>query len=119
MSTVEVVGLPPPLAKIEGDEIVIRVPLAAIPHAAQLALSEHGYSTDDNAWTRIEITDPRAFAADMCRAMNDESEDGSTRVHLLLDAAVCIAYEQGSEGAEEATLPTKAAASPAETKEPT
>lgn len=95
----DAVGLPPPLAKIEGDEIVIRVPLAAIPHAAQLALSEHGYSTDDNAWTRIQITDPRTFAADMCRAMNDESEDGSTRVHLLLDAAVCVAYEQGSEGA--------------------
>lgn len=104
-------GLDSELAKIEGDEIVIRIPLAAIPYAASLALSEHGYAIDEaTAETRVVITDTRKFAEDMLRALNEESEDGSTRVHLTLDAAVCIAYEQGSEGAEEraATVTTKA-----------
>lgn len=101
-------GLVSNLAKIEDDEIVIRVPFAAIPYAASLALSEHGYSVDERtAETRITVTDARQFAEDMVRAMNTESEDGTTRVHILLDAAVCIAYENGSEGCHEHVLPSE------------
>lgn len=95
-------GLVPDLAKIEGDEIVIRVPLAAIPYAASLALSEAHINTDDNGDTRVAITDPAVFAADMVRALNREKhEDGSTAIHLLLDEAVLEAFENGSEGASD------------------
>jgi hypothetical protein len=97
----EQIGLGSDLAKIEGDEIVIRVPIAAIPHAAKIAFDEANYDIDDDTnETRMVVTDAAAFALGMIDALNQESEDGSTPIHYLLDRAVVYAAEQGTEGIE-------------------
>ena len=76
------------LANIEGDEIVIRVPISAIRHAASAALEECG----------VEVTDEREAAKAIVRYLNDEDEEGSTPVHFALDKALTNAVEQGEEG---------------------
>lgn len=49
---------------------------------------------------RFKVTDPVAFAQEVERALNRESEDGSTMLTRMLDAAVLEAIEQGGEGVE-------------------
>lgn len=46
------------------------------------------------------ITDPAGFAVDVCLALNDEREDGSTILTDLLDKATEAALDDGSEHAE-------------------
>lgn len=46
----------------------------------------------------LVVSDPVQFAADVCAALEDEEEDGSTPVHRLLDAAIDSAVNDGSEG---------------------
>lgn len=48
----------------------------------------------------ISITDNDVFAGEILQELNDESEDGSTAVHKLLDDAASQAIENGAEGAE-------------------
>ena len=100
----DAVGLGSELAKLEGDEIVIRVPLAAIPFAAEVAMGEVNYDCDEFGVPRMVVTDPRTFAYGMLRELNREAEDGSTAIHLLLDKAVIGAAEQGAEGLQEHDL---------------
>lgn len=76
------------LANIEGDEIVIRVPIAAISTAASIVLDE----------LEVEITDEREAAKSIVRYLNDEDEEGTTPVHVALDKALTNAVEQGEEG---------------------
>lgn len=79
------------LANIEGDEIVIRVPISTIQHAASAVL-----------WEReITVTDDRKAAASIVRYLNDEDEEGSTPIHFALDRALEAALDQGEEGFSE------------------
>ena len=48
-----------------------------------------------------KVTDPAAFAKELVRTLNHESEDGSTRMTKMLDEAVEHAIEHGAEGIEE------------------
>lgn len=48
-----------------------------------------------------KVTDPAAFAKELVRTLNHESEDGSTRLTTMLDEAVEHAIEYGAEGIEE------------------
>lgn len=80
-----------PLVKIEGDEIVIRVPIDATPFAAGYAMLR--------AWGQeYPVTDARVFAAELVRELRKEEEDGTTLVHTMLDKAVLNAVENGAEG---------------------
>jgi len=54
----------------------------------------------DGLW---RVTDAEVFAKEVCRALNDEREDGTTRVHMMFDGAFMEAIEQGAEGIEEAS----------------
>ena len=84
------------LASIEGEEIVIRVPIGAIATAAVVSFDEaFGFEQHD-----FRITDAAVFAPAMVDALNDEEEDGTTPIDKLLDAAVIAAMEAGAEGAE-------------------
>lgn len=76
------------LANIEGDEIVIRVPISTIPYAASAGLED----------CDVEVTDLTAAAKSIVRYLNDEDEEGSTPVHFALDTALRNAVEQGEEG---------------------
>ncbi len=51
----------------------------------------------------FKVTDPAEFAKEVCRALNAEKEDGTTRVHMMFDSALNHAIDQGAEGVEEVT----------------
>jgi len=55
----------------------------------------------NNLPTRMKITNVQEFAADLIHELNDESEDGSTRIHRMLDKAIENAISQGAFGIEE------------------
>lgn len=82
-------------ARIEGDEIVIRIPVSAIPKAAALAMDEmFGFGNHD-----FEVTDTDTFAKALVEALNEEEPNtGATLVHKALDGAVDRAVERGAEG---------------------
>lgn len=76
-------------AHIEDGKIVIAVDLSNLQRIANGAWAA-GY-TDP-----IRIPNPEAFAEEMCRALNDESEDGTTAIHRLIDDATVRAFEGGA-----------------------
>ena len=82
-------------AHIDDGVIVIRVPISVLPDAL------HQNPRAD--WSDVTVRDPVGFAVDVVRELNREAEDGSTPIHLMFDAAMSEAIEQGSEHAE---LPT-------------
>lgn len=51
--------------------------------------------------TRYKVIDPAAFAKELARELNDEDDDGTTRIHRMLDKAIEGAIDQGAEGIEE------------------
>lgn len=84
-------------AKIEGDEIVIRVPIEAIPHAASVAFDEqYGEGEHD-----ISVVDAPVFAKELLRELVAEKEDGTTLVDEMLDKACVRAAENGAFGLSE------------------
>jgi hypothetical protein len=82
------------LVRIEGDEIVIRVPISAIPDAAAVSFDDAFGYLDHNC----RVTDAALAAESIVRALRHESEDGTTLVHEMLDSAVLNAFEEGDEG---------------------
>lgn len=79
-------------AKIEGDEIVIRVSIDAIQTAVDAV----------PGWPEnYRIADLAEAAKAIVYRLNDEEEDGTTLIHRALDQAVLSALEQGDEGFEE------------------
>ena len=81
------------LVEIVGDEIVVRVPIDALPNAASIAW-------DRRSRRKIVITDVWAFAAELVRELRREGETGDTLVTDMLDAAVTRAIENGDLGFE-------------------
>ncbi len=82
-------------ALIRGGLIEISVEIDALPQIVFGSCCSDGM---DGLW---KVTDPAVFAKEVCRALNDEREDGTTRVHMMFDAAFMHAIEQGAEGIEE------------------
>ncbi len=87
------------LANIEGDDIVIRIPIKSIADAAKVAFDEE-YGFEEHS---ITVTDNRLAAEAIVRQLNDEEEDGTTLVHQILDKAVTNAFEDGDEGFSDGT----------------
>lgn len=81
-------------AFIEGDAIVIRIPLENLPAIVEGAWMAGGINT------RLKITDLRAFAKELCDEINREEEDGTTPFHRMVDAATEAVSESGGEGVE-------------------
>lgn len=88
----------PARAIIEGDNIVIRVPISALPVAFDFSPLT---PRDDEADAKYFVSDTAEFAKSVCRRLNKEEEDGTTPIHLMLDSAMEEALEQGDEGLEE------------------
>ena len=88
---------PAPIISLDGDDIVIRVSLPALVFA-----TEHGclctFSTTKNDFRTVKVTDPVAWRDSILRVLRREKENGDTPVHLLLDAALEHAADQGEEG---------------------
>lgn len=83
-------------ARIEGDEIVIRVQVATRAHEAVVPSA----FLDGHCSPTVRITDARLFADGFVRALNHEEENGETAIHRLLDEAFTRAVEDGSEGVD-------------------
>lgn len=77
-------------AYIRDGAILICVPMAALPDALE-------QNPRDDSYADCRVTDLGGFARDVVRELNREAEDGTTPIHLLFDAAMAEAIEQGSE----------------------
>jgi hypothetical protein len=88
----------PARAVIEGDCIVIRVPISVLPIAFDASPVA---PRDEEADPLYRVTDAATFAKGVARHLNDEEEDGTTPIHRILDDAMLEALEQGEEGIEE------------------
>lgn len=87
------------MAKIEGDEIVIRLSFDALVTAtnASPAFTEQ-YDEATDSYQLPKVTDRAVWAKAVVEELNSESEDGTTLVHLMFDKAFEGAVEQGAEG---------------------
>ena len=87
--------------KVERDALVIRIGARTLAHA--VAYSDWANRWDEGLQNYIRtfaITDARAFAADVKRAMLDEREDGSSPLSDFLDKMSEAAIDDGSEACE-------------------
>lgn len=80
------------LANIEGDELVIRLPLVHLVTATEGCPALYGDEQPP------KVTDPAVWAWEVARELNREAEDGTTLVHLMFDRAFERAADQGAEG---------------------
>lgn len=82
----------PDLARIEGDDIVIRVPIATIPLAVNAGWAAHKVDTP------VRVDDPEAFAKEMLYTLNAEQvgRSGNTLVMDIMDQAINGAIECGA-----------------------
>lgn len=79
------------LAKVEGDEIVIRIPIEAIPFALEY-YNDQFVDADDHV-----IEDLMVFAQEMVRILNSEPYD-EPYINEFLDGVLAEAINQGAEG---------------------
>lgn len=82
-------------AVIENGSIVIRVAIDALQSVIT------GKSSTNNEPVLYKVTNKDEFAADLVRALNDEDEQGTTRVHKMFDTAIEYAIDQGAFGIDE------------------
>lgn len=82
-------------AIIEDGAIIVRIPLENLPQVVEGAWA---LGSLESRW---KVTDAQVFATELVRALNDEDEQGTTRIHKMFDAAINEALEQGAEGIEE------------------
>lgn len=82
-------------AMIEDGHIVVRVAIGALPTVLEGAWAA-GYFP-----SRWKVTDEAKLADGIVEQLNAESEDGSTRIHKMFDAAILEAIDQGVDGIEE------------------
>lgn len=95
-------------AEVIGNRIVISIGI----NTAAWATNEHPdfYTYDEKVrdWThKIQVTDIRAFAKEIVRAMLNEREDGSTITTDFMDKAILDAVEDGAVGVEFLKEPKK------------
>ena len=79
--------------EIDGDRLVISIDVETLMTAAQ--------GGDDWDEDRFRISDTDAFAASIVRGLEQEQEDGTTQVHLAIDAAAMWAIENAEPGVEQ------------------
>jgi hypothetical protein len=87
----------PELVSVEGEDIVIRITPSALTFA-----SEHGvlctFVPQTGNFRRAQVIDLPKWRDAVLRALRREQENGDTPVHLMLDACLKHALEQGEEG---------------------
>ncbi|UPG86810.1 hypothetical protein L2Y94_05500 [Luteibacter aegosomatis] len=85
-------------AKIVDGEIVIRLSLDTMVFAAEKFPGLEEYDEETDRILPPVITDREAFAKELVRLLNAESEDGSTLVTNMFDAGFLAAAEDGAKG---------------------
>src|SRR5574337_1845778 len=79
------------LVEIQGDQILIRIPISSLPIAAPIAWERYSPR-------KIVVTDLWPFAFEVLRQLKREQENGDTLVTGMLDTAVMRAIEIGCLG---------------------
>lgn len=75
--------------------LLIRVGIGTIKFATE---TNPQMTAEDGETPVVTVSDAKVFAHEVCRAMNEESEDGSTLLSRMLDAAVMDAVDNGAQG---------------------
>lgn len=93
-------SLPAPITReagldvsIVGGRLVISIGVDALMVAVKGGPAWSDQEEEERGW---KITSAEGFAADIARELQDEEEDGTTLVHVALDAAIERAIDQGS-----------------------
>jgi hypothetical protein len=87
----------PLTVQIEEEELVLRIGVDTLAWAC-----EHCPKLEDDWFDpTYKVTDPAGFARDVLRELEREEEDGTTAVHVLLDAVIVEAIDRGSCAVEE------------------
>lgn len=81
-------------ATVEGDSIVIRVPIDALQAVLDGSDPMHDLAE------RYRVSDRAEFAKEICRAINREDERGDTPFHKMFDEAMEYSISQGCDGIE-------------------
>lgn len=89
----------PPRCKAEGGDLYMGIGMRTLCFAAE----QHPYLWDGKSPASVpvvKITDAQKFATEVARAINEESENGSTLLTRMLDAAILKAVERGCDGVD-------------------
>lgn len=81
----------PLTCEIARGELIIRIGVETLAFAVNNGVAIAG----------CKVTDAAGFAQDVLAELQSEQEDGTTTVHLLLDAAAARAVDFGSQFVEE------------------
>ena len=85
--------------KIEGDEIVMRMKIDALPAAWMSGpFIENEYDPEDEENIPPSITDPYVFAPDLLVELNYTDEAGTSLAMECFDKAMERAIENGADG---------------------
>jgi len=91
--------------KVDGGRLVISIGVDTLAWATRHAEHLMEYDEKSGEFLGYVISDPDEFARDVVIELEQEEEDGTTPVHLLLDKATEAAINNGSLGvAEERTV---------------
>lgn len=82
-------------AVIEDGYLVIRVAISALTQVVEGAWAAGSMDV------RYKVTDEAVFAKDLMHELNAESENGTTRIHMMFDLAIQEAINQGANGIDE------------------
>ena len=87
------------MCSIEGDDIVIRIPISALPHACQYAW-DNKYGFEQHS---LYISNIDEFSNDFVNELNSEGtgRSGDTIIDKMLDEVVIRATDNGAFGIEE------------------
>ncbi len=86
---------------VEDGQLLIRIGVNTLAHSATYAEFANPWDLEKHQYIRtFAIANASGFAADVCRALLDEREDGSTLLTELLDKAMEAAVDDGSEHCE-------------------
>lgn len=83
---------------IEDGVLTMQIGVEALAHVTKLNPELTTYDEKSGEWAEPKVTDPDKFAAEVLTALKDESEDGTTLLHIAIDTAAMNAIENGAEG---------------------
>lgn len=89
-------------AQVGARQLSFRIGLGTLAYAFNRSDYNNPFDEPTNDFKQqFMVTNPELFAKEVCRAMNDEAEDGSTPLTRFLDSMMQAALENGCEGVEE------------------
>ena len=82
--------------KVVKDGLSISISRQAVVFIAE----NHEEFVDDEGEQTVKVTDATEFIKAVSSEINEEEEDGTTLIHIMLDSAIKRAIENGCEGVE-------------------